>query len=188
MPITPFIGVRISWLMLARNSDFAREASTACASARRRSVMSVPVAITCVISPFASTRHVLNHASWRSEPSAAIHSSSNEIGKSPAVTRSKTPTTASRSCSATSASGRPPFISASVRPVSCSHARLKRSIVPSGLSTITRLPAVSMIASENAPASRARATSIWIDRPVSAPTVTNSTVVRQLVFGYCGSP
>ena len=29
MPITPFIGVRISWLMLARNSDFAREASIA---------------------------------------------------------------------------------------------------------------------------------------------------------------
>ena len=28
MPITPFSGVRISWLMLARNSDFAREAST----------------------------------------------------------------------------------------------------------------------------------------------------------------
>ena len=25
MPITPFIGVRISWLMLARNSDFRRE-------------------------------------------------------------------------------------------------------------------------------------------------------------------
>ena len=24
MPITPFIGVRISWLMAARNSDFAR--------------------------------------------------------------------------------------------------------------------------------------------------------------------
>ena len=37
MPITPFIGVRISWLMLARNSDFEREASTASASARRRS-------------------------------------------------------------------------------------------------------------------------------------------------------
>ena len=29
MPSTPFIGVRISWLILARNSDFARSASTA---------------------------------------------------------------------------------------------------------------------------------------------------------------
>ena len=29
MPMTPFIGVRISWLMLARNSDFSRDASFA---------------------------------------------------------------------------------------------------------------------------------------------------------------
>ena len=43
MPITPLSGVRISWLMLARNSDFEREASTASASARRRSETSVPI-------------------------------------------------------------------------------------------------------------------------------------------------
>ena len=41
MPITPFSGVRISWLMLARNSDLSREASTAAATARRLSVTSV---------------------------------------------------------------------------------------------------------------------------------------------------
>ena len=38
IPITPFIGVRISWLMLARNSDLAWSAScalTARSSARR---------------------------------------------------------------------------------------------------------------------------------------------------------
>ena len=29
IPITPFIGVRISWLMFARNADFIAEASTA---------------------------------------------------------------------------------------------------------------------------------------------------------------
>ena len=29
MPMTPFIGVRISWLMVARNSDFATEAPSA---------------------------------------------------------------------------------------------------------------------------------------------------------------
>ena len=29
IPTIPFIGVRISWLMLARNSDFSRAASTA---------------------------------------------------------------------------------------------------------------------------------------------------------------
>ena len=28
MPMTPFMGVRISWLMLARNSDLARVASS----------------------------------------------------------------------------------------------------------------------------------------------------------------
>ena len=33
MPMTPFIGVRISWLMLARNCDLARLADSAwCAS------------------------------------------------------------------------------------------------------------------------------------------------------------
>ena len=31
MPITPFIGVRISWLMLARNADLSRELSSASA-------------------------------------------------------------------------------------------------------------------------------------------------------------
>ena len=41
MPMTPLSGVRISWLMLARNSDLARDASTASTSARRRSEMSV---------------------------------------------------------------------------------------------------------------------------------------------------
>ena len=29
MPMTPFIGVRISWLMLARKSDLSRDASVA---------------------------------------------------------------------------------------------------------------------------------------------------------------
>ena len=35
MPMTPFIGVRISWLMLARNSLLARLAASAAASAWR---------------------------------------------------------------------------------------------------------------------------------------------------------
>ena len=30
MPITPFIGVRISWLIVARNSDFIRVISCSC--------------------------------------------------------------------------------------------------------------------------------------------------------------
>ncbi len=37
MPRTPFIGVRISWLMLARNCDLARLASSAASRARARS-------------------------------------------------------------------------------------------------------------------------------------------------------
>ena len=47
MPRTPFIGVRISWLMFARNSDLSRADSSAAsrarassASMRLRSVMS----------------------------------------------------------------------------------------------------------------------------------------------------
>ena len=47
MPSTPFIGVRISWLMFARNSDLSRDASSAWSRAwassrslRLRSVMS----------------------------------------------------------------------------------------------------------------------------------------------------
>src|ERR1700733_2280412 len=37
MPRTPFIGVRISWLMFARNSDFARLAPSAACNAWGRS-------------------------------------------------------------------------------------------------------------------------------------------------------
>ena len=37
MPTTPFIGVRISWLMLARNCDLARLASSACRASSRAS-------------------------------------------------------------------------------------------------------------------------------------------------------
>ena len=37
MPMTPFIGVRISWLMLARKSLLARVAAIAASRARRSS-------------------------------------------------------------------------------------------------------------------------------------------------------
>ena len=47
MPVTPIIGVRISWLIAARNDDFARlassaarRASTASCSARSRAATS----------------------------------------------------------------------------------------------------------------------------------------------------
>ena len=37
MPITPFIGVRISWLIRARKSDFARVAASATSRSARSS-------------------------------------------------------------------------------------------------------------------------------------------------------
>ena len=40
IPITAFIGVRISWLIVARNALFARVASSASRRARTRSPMS----------------------------------------------------------------------------------------------------------------------------------------------------
>ena len=39
MPMTPFIGVRISWLMVARNSDLRRDASSASADTAARSLL-----------------------------------------------------------------------------------------------------------------------------------------------------
>ena len=58
MPMMPFIGVRISWLMLARNSLLARVAASAASLARTssrsacfRSVMSVKLTTAPLISP-----------------------------------------------------------------------------------------------------------------------------------------
>ena len=58
MPMTPFIGVRISWLMLARKSDLSREASVAlsrasdiAASAPTSAVMSASVPTQPAIPP-----------------------------------------------------------------------------------------------------------------------------------------
>ena len=47
MPMMPFIGVRISWLMLARNSDFRRADSTA---ASRASLISSSIRFWSVMS------------------------------------------------------------------------------------------------------------------------------------------
>ena len=51
MPITPLIGVRISWLMLARNSDLAREASIAPSSACWRASSARMRALTSFATP-----------------------------------------------------------------------------------------------------------------------------------------
>ena len=58
MPMTPFIGVRISWLMLARKSDFNREALSAvsraldmAASASASAVTSATIPISPALPP-----------------------------------------------------------------------------------------------------------------------------------------
>ena len=47
MPITPFIGVRISWLMLARKVDFICEAASAASRAAASSCSSATRASRC---------------------------------------------------------------------------------------------------------------------------------------------
>ena len=47
MPMTPFIGVRISWLMMARNSLFARSAASAASFASRSSSFRLRSSLSC---------------------------------------------------------------------------------------------------------------------------------------------
>ena len=67
MPRTPFIGVRISWLMFATNSDLSRDASSAAVwasasetSACRRSVRSRTKQCSEGVPP--SLRHIVSSA------------------------------------------------------------------------------------------------------------------------------
>ena len=53
MPMMPFIGVRISWLMLARNSDLARVEASAWS---RASTSSVACALSCRVCSSACSR------------------------------------------------------------------------------------------------------------------------------------
>ena len=76
IPSTPFIGVRISWLMAARNSLFAALAASArflarrsSSSARRRSVMSEPTPRKKSALPSSSKEALSRHSCHRSSPS-----------------------------------------------------------------------------------------------------------------------
>ena len=51
MPITPFIGVRISWLMVARNSDLATEAPSASRRLAFSSSLRCTSAVTSQLTP-----------------------------------------------------------------------------------------------------------------------------------------
>ncbi|OPZ73762.1 MAG: hypothetical protein BWY82_01013 [Verrucomicrobia bacterium ADurb.Bin474] len=77
-PMTPFSGVRISWLMLARNSDFARFAASATSFAMRRlasvslrSVMSLWVPAIRHAQPFALRSASPRERNHRHDPSLA---------------------------------------------------------------------------------------------------------------------
>jgi hypothetical protein len=79
MPITAFIGVRISWLILARNIDFERVASSAISLASRiacsaafRSEMSL-IMVTVAINAPASLRIALVITSAHSALEQAAH-------------------------------------------------------------------------------------------------------------------
>ena len=79
MPMTPFIGVRISWLMLARKSLFARVADSAASFAWRRSdstsfcsVMSVLLPNQSVTRPCSSLTGSIRDRCHRNTPSCRL--------------------------------------------------------------------------------------------------------------------
>ena len=90
MPMTPFIGVRISWLMLATNSDFRREASSASCRARTSSSMFCTTSTTPPIAPWASRQGctVQRRNAWL--PSSRSITSSGSVTTSPASARRNT--------------------------------------------------------------------------------------------------
>ena len=87
MPITPFIGVRISWLMLARNSLFRREASSAPSRARTRSLIRSITSTTPPTTPGLTYQDVMAHRTELMLPSLRSIRSSGFASVSPASTR-----------------------------------------------------------------------------------------------------
>src|SRR5262249_51043707 len=79
MPKMPFIGVRISWLIAARNRDLARLAASAClraslrsASVRRGSVMSRPEHCTSEMLASPATTACSSHSNQRGPRAVSI--------------------------------------------------------------------------------------------------------------------
>ena len=112
IPSTPFIGVRNSWLMIARKSLLLRAACSACSranrsvsSARRRSVTSVQVPTTRAGRPCASRVMIRPRASnQRQSPSRAwMRYSETYRSRPPARCASRSRSTAGRSSGCTSA-------------------------------------------------------------------------------------
>ena len=154
-------------------------------SERRWSVMSMPVLMTCVISPSVPTRQVLAQEISRRSLLAVIHSRSvvagNCSGRNAASSRR---TACAVSGGARISQVRRPIMSWAERPVTRSHARLKVMMVPEPSSTRMSDPAVSMPV---AMTSRSAFSAAWERtrslmsvamprKPVSAPSASRWTV------------
>ena len=90
MPMTPFIGVRISWLMLARNSDLSREPSSAAWRARTSTSMLCTASTTPATLPCASRHGCTVQRMKTVLPSSRASASSGSLTTSPASARSNT--------------------------------------------------------------------------------------------------
>ena len=90
MPMTPFMGVRISWLMLATNSDLRREASRAACRARTRRSMLWTASTTPATPPWASRQGWTVQRRKTRVPSSRSSASSGSLTSSPRSARSKT--------------------------------------------------------------------------------------------------
>ena len=90
MPMTPFIGVRISWLMLARNSDLSREASSAAWRARTSTSMLCATSTTPATWPSASRQGCSVQRMKTVLPSSRCSASSGSLTISPRSARART--------------------------------------------------------------------------------------------------
>ena len=82
MPITPFIGVRISWLMVARNSDFARFAASAAISFCLRALISRTIVSSPSGRPALSRSGVVATDTSTSCPALVFAEASNDVAPS----------------------------------------------------------------------------------------------------------
>ena len=140
MPITPFIGVRISWLMVARNSDLSRDVSSALSRARMRassaslrSLMSRAITVAYARPPAVQPEQDISiGTTW---PSARRPRSSRVRVRSgpvpaPVMSASAVPS-ASRETGSTSSARARPRASASASPKMRSAAGFQERMVPS---------------------------------------------------------
>ena len=107
IPMTPFIGVRISWLMFARNSLLLRAESRAASRARESSislslrwVMSFVTPRVPTISPLSSRTGILVVSPHDTLPSVVVSFSDRSMMDSPVLMMRCSPSNAGLACSA----------------------------------------------------------------------------------------